>query len=152
MNARGILGCLGLFVALAGCGRPYAMERPPAFREYTESHDLRLITADGVMLKVRKTDNYPKAALAFWADAMSTHLQEQGYAAKSKLCFKTASGLDGCTLDFLVPHGAQDWALSETLFVVDDDIYLVEVAGPYDRYAQVEKQLAESYKTFRLGR
>ena len=152
MNVRRILGGLGLVMAVAACGRPYAMDRPHAFREYTESRDLRLITADGVMLKVRKTDNYPKAALAFWADAMSTHLQEQGYAPKSKLCFKTASGLDGCTLDFLVPHGAQDWALSETLFVVDDDIYLVEVAGPYDRYAQVEKQLAASYKTFRLAR
>jgi hypothetical protein len=151
VSARRSLGCLALLVAVAGCGRPYTMNRPPAFREYTESHDLRLITADGVMLKARKTDNYPKAALAFWADAMSTHLQEQGYAAKSKLCFKTRRGLDGCTLDFLVPHGAQDWVLSETLFVVDDDIYLVEVAGPYDRYAPLEKQLAESYKTFHLG-
>jgi hypothetical protein len=151
VNARSILGGLCVLIALVGCGRPYAMTRPHAFREYADSHDLRLITADGVMLKVRKTDNYPKAALAFWADAMSTHLQEQGYAAKSKLCFKTASGLDGCTLDFLVPHGAEDWALSETLFVVDDDIYLVEVAGPYERYAPLEKQLAESYKTFRLA-
>jgi hypothetical protein len=153
VNSRRILGCLGVVTALAAaaCSRPYAMDRPHAFREYTESHDLRLITADGIMLKVRKTDNYPKATLGFWADAMNTHLQEQGYAAKSKQCFKTASGLDGCTLDFLVPHGAQDWVLSETLFVVDDDIYLVEVAGPYDRYAKIERQLAQSYKTFRMA-
>jgi hypothetical protein len=39
----------------------------------------------------------------------------------------------------------------QTIFVVDDDVYLVEVAGPYDRYARLEKQLAESYKTFRLA-
>ena len=152
MNTRRLFGWVGVIAALAttACGRPYVMARPPAFREYTESRDLRLITADGIMLKVRQTDNYPKAALGFWADAMSTHLQEQGYATKSKLCFKTANGLDGCTLDFLVPHGAQDWVLSETLFVADDDIYLVEVAGPYDRYTKLEKQLADSYKTFRL--
>jgi hypothetical protein len=126
------------------------MNRPAAFREYTESHDLKLITPDGVMLKVRTTDNYPKAALAFWVDAMSAHLQEQGYAAKSKTCFKTDSGLDGCTLDFLVPHGVEDWVLSETVFVDDDDIYLVEVAGPFDRYAKVERELSQSYRTFRL--
>jgi hypothetical protein len=126
------------------------MERPPSFREYTESRDLKLITAEGIMLKVRKTENYPKAALAFWVDAMSGHLVERGYAAKSKHCFKTQTGLDGCTLDFVVPHGATDWVLSETLFVVDDAIYLVEVAGPFDRYVKVEKELAQAYRSFQI--
>lgn len=141
-----------LVLLAAGCARGYAMDRPPAFREYTESHNLKLITPDGVMLKVRTVDNYPKAALGFWVDAMKGHLEEQGYASKSKDCFKTQSGLDGCTLDFLVPHGATDWVMSETLFVNDDDIYVIEVAGPFDRYTQVEKQLAQSYRTFHLGK
>ena len=36
----------------------------------------------------------------------------------------------------------------KTIFVVDDTIVLVEVAGPYERYASVEKALSASLKTF----
>jgi hypothetical protein len=149
--ARAVIA-VALTLSAAGCGRGYGMDRPPAFREYTESHHLKLITPDGVMLKVRTVDNYPKAALGFWVDAMKGHLEEQGYASKSKDCFTTQAGLDGCTLDFVVPHGAVDWVMSETLFVVDDDIYVIEVAGPFDRYTKVEKQLGASYRTFHLGK
>ena len=43
--------------------------------------------------------------------------------------FETDKGLDGCTLEFMLPHGAEDWVLSETIFVVEDTVFLVETAG-----------------------
>ena len=57
--------------------------------------------------------------------------------------------LKGCTLDFLLPHGAEDWVLSETIFVVDDTVYLLESAGPYDKFAAVEEELKKALETFR---
>jgi hypothetical protein len=124
------------------------MNAPKSFKRYQESRDFKMITADGVMLKAREVDNYPEASLDFWVDAMGRHLEKSGYVLKSKSCFKTQKGRDACTLDFLLPHGAEDWAFSETVFVVDDTIVLVEVAGPYERYAKVEKELAAALKTF----
>ena len=48
----------------------------------------------------------------------------------------------------MLPHGAEDWVLSECLFVVKDRIILLESAGPYERYARVEKLLREAFRTF----
>jgi hypothetical protein len=135
---------------LASCSRGYSLTPSTSFREYEDSEDLKLVTADGVMVKVREVENYPEASLEFWTDALAQHLDKQGYAKKSQSCFKTQSGLDGCTLDFLLPHGAEDWVLSETVFVVGDTVYLVEAAGPFERFAKVETEYTASLRSFRL--
>ena len=137
-------------VAAAACGPPpYAMEAPDAFKRFERSSDFRFITADGVMLKGREVENYPVAELDFWIDALKQHLEERGYAHKSESCFETADGLDGCTVDFVLPYGAEDWVLSETLFVIDDRVILLEAAAPYERFAKVEEALKRSLATFR---
>jgi hypothetical protein len=135
-----------------GCTRGYELTVSKSFRAYEDSHELKLVTADGVMVKVREIENYPEASLDFWADALGQHLENQGYAKKSSTCFQATSGLRGCTLDFLLPHGAEDWVLSETLFVSGDTVYLVEAAGPFERFAKVEKEFYASLLTFRLKR
>jgi hypothetical protein len=135
--------------ALASCAPPYSMAPPASFKRFEEEREFKWITADGVMLKAREVDNYPEAALDFWVDAMSRHMIAQGYVKKGEQrCFDTKRGRKACTADFMLPHGAEDWVLSETLFVVDDDIVLVEAAGPYDRYALVEAELQKAVETF----
>ena len=135
-------------LSVVSCGPSYTMNAPDSFKRFEKSNDFKMITADGVMLKAREVDNYPEASLEFWTDAVSQHLEAQGYLVQSEKCFKTQKGLDGCTVNFLLPHGAQDWVLSETMFVVDDKVVLVETAGPYDRFATIEKDLGEAVLTF----
>jgi hypothetical protein len=135
--------------ALAACAPPYSMSAPPSFKRFEEEREFKWITADGVMLKAREVDNYPEATLEFWADAMSRHMIAQGYVQKGEQrCFDTKRGRKACTAEFMLPHGAEDWVLSETLFVVDDEIVLVEAAGPYDRYALVEAEIEKAALTF----
>ena len=139
------LGC----VMLLGCAVPYTMQTPPSFRKFDDKTEFKMITADGVMLKARQVENYPEGDLDFWTDAMERHLSERGYVLKSKNCFNGAGGKEACTLDFVLPYGTEDWTFSETVFVVGDTIVLVEAAGPFDRYAEVEAEVAEALKTFK---
>lgn len=141
---------LTAFVFQLGCSRNYDMVVSKSFRVYEESRDLKAITADGVMIKAREVENYPEATLEFWTDAMDRHLEEQGYTRKSKECFKSQTGLAGCRLDYLLPHGPEDWVLSETLFLDGDTVYVVEAAGPFERYAKIETEYAASLRTFRI--
>ena len=134
--------------ALASCAPPYSMAPPASFKRFEESRQFKWITADGVMLKAREVDNYPEAPLDFWVDAMKRHMVAQGYVAKGDRCFDTQKGRKACTVDFMLPHGAEDWVLSETLFVVGEDIVLVEAAGPFERYALVETEIAKAVETF----
>ncbi len=138
-------------LATCACGPSYQMKEPEAFKRFDKSSDFKLITADGVRLKAREVNNYPKATLSFWSDALKRHLSKRGYAFKSKQCFKTNAGLPGCTLDFVIPRGAEDWVFSETIFVQGERIVLIEAVGPYARFAPLEKRLRESFKTFSLG-
>lgn len=139
-------------LALAACGPPpYKMELPDSFKRFEEADEYKLITADGVMVKAREVENYPEASLEFWTDALGQHLESQGYLLESEDCFKTQKGLDGCTLDFMLPHGAEDWVLSATLFVVGDEVIVVEAAGPFERFSKVEEELEQAIKTFDPG-
>lgn len=136
----------------AACGGPqYDLTPPDAFKRYEDDPGLKLITADGVMLKAREVENYPKADLPFWTDALKRHLTERGYVATAETCFDTRHGRKACTLDFLLPHGAEDWVLSETIVVVGDRVVLVEAAGPYERFARVAPALKEALATFDPG-
>ena len=141
-----MLPILALF--LVACGPHYAMNLPKSFRKFEEADAFKLITADGVMLKTREVENYPKGDLDFWTDALGRHLTERGYLLNETACFSTNAGEKACTLTFLLPHGTEDWVYSETIFVEDADIVLVEVAGPFDRHAKVKDELAAALKTF----
>jgi hypothetical protein len=148
---RMALTCALAGLAMVACASAYHMDPPPAFRAYEESKDPKWITSDGVMLKVRRVDNYPKADLQFWVEAMREHMLRQGYAATPTQCFRTTNKLDGCRVDFVLPNGSEDWVMSETLFVVDEDVHLVEAAGPYARFNKVEGELQQALVSFRVG-
>ncbi|MCA9538977.1 MAG: hypothetical protein KC620_08810 [Myxococcales bacterium] len=140
-----------LALLLLACGPTRVLDVPPAFKKYEDADDLRLITADGVRVAAREVDNEPKADLAFWTDAMKRHLEKRGYTFRAEDCFNTRKGLRGCTLDFMLPYGNEDWVMSETIFVIDDRIVLVEAAGPFERYQPVEQQLRAALRTFEPG-
>ena len=139
-------------VLLAGCGGPaWRIEAPPTFKRFEQTSDFRYITADGVMLQGREVKNYPTADLPFWTDALQRHLEARGYTFQEKDCFETRRGQPGCTLDFLLPWGAEDWLLSVTLFVAGPRILLLESAGPFERFEPVKASLRAAYRTFEPG-
>lgn len=144
---RWLLAAL-LMVAAIGCGPTYQMTPPTGFSRFDDGGSFKMITADGVRLKAREVDNYPKATLDFWTQATRRHLAERGYAHHKTSCFKTTKALPGCTLDFIIPRGDGDWALAVTLFVVDKRLILVEVAGDYARYAPVRDAIAAALLSF----
>lgn len=136
-------------LTLSGCGPTHKMTTPDGFSRFDKGKGLKMITASGVRMKSREVDNYPKASLQFWTDATVRHLKARGYALRAKKCFKTNAELSGCTVDFVIPRGQEDWVLGVTLFVVDKKLVLVEAAGPFKRYAPVEKELHTALLSFR---
>lgn len=142
---------LAFSVGLLGCGPTYRMRAPDSFKRFEDSGSFKWVTASGVMLKAREVENYPRADLAFWTDAMKRHLLERGYAFREEHCFETDGKLPGCTLEFLVPRGAEDWVIAETVFVVGKRIVLVEVGGAFARYEPVQSELRQALLTFDPG-
>lgn len=151
-NLRKAAPLLVMTLCLPACGGlGFAMDTPPGFTRYRASDDFRLITADGVRLKGRKVENKPVAELGFWKDALREHLEKRGYTHRDTQCFQTARGLDGCTLEFVLPSGAEDWVQSETLFVRGDEVLLVEAAAPFEAYEARRAGIQTALRTFDPG-
>jgi hypothetical protein len=148
-NRAVALGIFFILLCSSGCSTvPYSMDAPAQFKRYDDDDNFRFITADGVMLKAREVDNYPRASLHFWKDASREHLEKMGYVHNGTRCFKTRKGLDGCTLTFALPHGAEDWIFQETIFVVSQRLVLIEAAGEFAKFNAVAAALEKSLETF----
>jgi len=151
MSARLAVFAVCLIACAPACAPTYHMDAPAGFVRYGERKGLAFITADGIRVRSRTARNYPKADLAFWADALQRHLVARGYLLHAKQCFKTAAGLDGCTAEFVLPHAGEDWVLAETVFVTGDDLAVVEAAGPFDRYKKASVDIAKALLSFSLA-
>jgi hypothetical protein len=127
------------------------MSLPPSFKKYEDKSTFKLVSADGVLVKARQVENDPRADLDFWVEAMKKHLDERGYLLQKESCFDTTTGHKACTLNFALPHGAQDWIMSETVFVVGKRVVLVEAAAPFERFAAMEEELRQALLTFDPG-
>lgn len=140
-----------LWVLVASCTAPYSMNVPPSFKKYEDTRTFKLVSADGVLLKARKVKNDPQADLDFWVEAMKKHLDERGYLLQEERRFNTTTGHKACTLNFALPHGAQDWMMSETILVVGKRVVLVEAAAPFERFSAMEEELRQALLTFDPG-
>lgn len=138
--------------SLGGCATTkMQIELPKELKRYEHENTLKLISADGVRVKARELDNYPKGDLDFWSDAMKTHLDHRGYVFKTKRCFETKrQKLNGCTLEFVVARGPEDWLFSQTIFVAGEKIILIEAAAPFERLTKLEPSYTAALKTFVL--
>ncbi len=143
--ALGALLCIGAL----GCGPAYRIETPKSFRRYQQSHDFRWITPEGVVLRGREVENEPRATLAFWSQATQHHLERRGYKLQTKRAFRTAEGLDGERLDFLVPRGGEDWLFSVGLIVREARIYVLEAGGPWAQMHPLDAELQGVFASFR---
>jgi hypothetical protein len=141
-----------LALVATACAPALRMDTPAGFVRFQHKDGPAFITADGVRVRARRVANYPKADLPFWLDAMDRHLVSRGYLSRGRSCFKTASGADGCTAEYVVPQGAEDWVMAETVLVDGDSLVLVEAAGPFARYQQVAAALAKAYPSLTLAR
>jgi len=133
---------LMLVLATTACNTlKIKQEIPPSFALYAkESTAIRMITAEGVMYRVRSVENNPKADLAFWQKAIKTHMLDSGYVFQSESEI-AARDQNGYLLNLAAPVGASDYLYSIALFVHNKSIILIESAGEIAAYDKQSKHI-----------
>ena len=137
---------LGLAVLLSVTGCTSWLDTPSGFAELDgASYDYRAANADGVVLAVREIDNDPEADLEFWAGAIDAKLRQQ-YTAESVEPVRTRAGMEGLQVRYVTTRNGRTHRYWTTLFVTEDDVYLIEAAGDaelFDAHAdEVERAIA----------
>lgn len=124
--------CALLLLCLGACGPKFVHRTPQGFVELEDqrNYDYRAITADGLVLAARAIPHEPRGEISFWKDAVANHMRQRGgYALLSEIDVKTKSGLSGKQLRFGHDEGQTPHLYYVTLFVTEDDIYLLEAGG-----------------------
>ena len=106
------------------------MELPEGFALIDDSPEFLAISPEGVKLRVRKTNNYPKKSVGFWEEALFSYLSGRGYVAVG-----SESDLDFGEAPFAartwgVSYGNEDYLYITGLRLMKNKIEILEIAGP----------------------
>jgi hypothetical protein len=71
------------------------MHRKPLFLVRAIGLAGSILSAEGVVIAVRRERNQPKANLAFWSAAVDYELRRKGYSAIASKDVKSAQGVPG---------------------------------------------------------
>lgn len=117
----------GLGILLSGCMNMNATA-PKGFAQYDKGKDFRAVSSEGILYRVRKEENYPKADLSFWKEALKKRMTDSGYTFLSDASIK-ANATEGYLLELAAPFGQLDYAYLIAIFVHGNSIYIAEATG-----------------------
>ena len=138
-------------LSLSACGGiRYQLEAPAGFSAYQQAGDqLRLVSPEGVKLLVRSRPNEPKAPLSFWGDAISEHLQRNGYLERARVPLEAREArAAGQLISLTRAHSGEDWGYLIAVFVDDERLILVEMSGPLSRTEAARESLIDVLNRF----
>ncbi len=129
-NDPGAIGASGIQLPL-----------PESFARYPKARQTVWLTADNVKLRVRSFRNKPKAALAFWEEALRVRMVAAGYHLLSEQAILAPGGsMHLITLG--APSGDADYTYTLGLAVDGNRLILVECAGLAERMSAHQDEVA----------
>lgn len=146
---------LAALTLLAGCGAPFEAATPPGFVDLSdryEDDEYRATTADGLVLGARAFENDPVAELGFVVQATKNRMRELGgYALIGERDVKARNGLPGKQLEFGHDQDATPHLYVLTVFVDEDNVYVLEAGGTKEQVNAGRAQIDWSVANFLPG-
>lgn len=116
------------------------LQVPDGFAKYRDNNKdlLRAVSPERVVYRVHTVSDEPKADLAFWKTALETHFKKGGYIIIEQKPIKAAS-VPGYSFVVATTFAEKDYTYALNIFVVKQDVVLIEVGGEnayFDKYRQ----------------
>ncbi len=152
-----ILASFGLSLLGGACGPAFVLERPADFLELDDSRNAprgyayRATSADGAVVAVRRLENRGHGSLAFWTEVIRNQLRYGGgYAVLEETSVRAASGESGTRLVCGRDQGGRTYTYWVTLFVVDEQLFVVEAGGEREAFERARPAVEASLAGFRI--
>ena len=110
-----------------------AAEAPEGLSAYRGRRELKAVSPDGVLYRVRAARHRPSADLAFWEEALETRMASAGYRVVSTERVQSDSLGEGAVIELGAPLGPDDATYIVGVFVDGRRLILVEAAGEVSR-------------------
>ncbi len=141
-----------LLCLVAGCVHtPAVRERliPDGFARYTNAGEIKAVSPEGVIYRVRHEDNKPFARLPFWKEALKKRMLDAGYVFLNEAPIK-ADARDGYLLELTAPDGPQDYTYLVAVFVHEKKIVIAEAAGEVNELAARRPAILEAIRNLKF--
>jgi hypothetical protein len=139
---------LGLALMLLGTSAcaSFTAVAPAGFAPFEkQGGELRAVSPDGVVYRVRDEKHKPHADLAFWKEALKKRMIDAGYHFVAEQDV-SAGGKPGYLLELSAPVGEQDYGYWVAVFDAGSQLVLVEAAGEVTKLAARRDQLLAAIK------
>ena len=151
--AKILFAALPLLLCLVmGCVHTTAgnAERIPAgFAPYTQSGEIKAVSPEGVVYRVRSVDNKPFAELTFWKEALKKRMLDAGYIFLTEAPIE-ADAQEGYLLELTAPYGQQDYTYLVAVFVRGNKITIAETAGEVSDLAARRDAVLEAIQNLKF--
>lgn len=148
-----VLILLTVFWSAAGCvhfsGSTSSSPVPEGFAPYTDSSQVKAVSPEGVVYRVRREAHQPRAELTFWKEALKNRMLDAGYIFLAEAPI-SAGERPGYLLELTAPHGPQDLTYLTAIFVREREIVIVEAAGEVTAFAPRREAILQAIRSLPL--
>ena len=131
---------------LAAC-TSLQVELPSGFALLSEGERFLAVSPEGLKFRVRIETNYPEKDVAFWSDALTGQLAEEGYRPRGAGEFFDCPAGHGFFIEWLVPYNGETYTYLTGIVPSGDKLYVAETAAEYTLYETYRESILESLKT-----
>lgn len=153
---------LGADLTRGSAGRPSAglgplrgikFDLPDGFIKYSEDDDeTRAMSADDVMLRLRRHENYRGGALGFWTPLVRRALVAQrAFALKDPAELTLRTGVPARVLAGTKEIGGKAYGYLIAVIARKGHVYTFEAWGPLEKFTADRPKLEEAIRSIRVG-
>ena len=136
---------------IAGCAP--ALELPAGFVELgpdqSGRYDFKAVSADGVVIALRRIDNSKNATVEFWAKAIENELTWRGHSLVENVPVTSEEGTPGQLMTFTGQREGQEFTYILGVFVKGGRILLTEAGGKADAFGKRQAEIGKSLLSVR---
>lgn len=136
--------CLSLVLA---CCKKIAVDNPQGFAQLATRDQYAATSPEGMIYRVRLMKNAPEQTLAFWAEALATHLKQQGYVQATSDTAFDAGKIPGLFSEWTVPYRSETYKYFTGVLVTKQVVAVAEAAADHVIYAKHRAAILDSLKT-----
>jgi len=135
-----------LLLAFISCNE-VGVETPAGFAALETEDQYAAMSPEGMIYRVRVMKNSPKQSLEFWTEALTNHLQQEGYVPISTDNEFHAGSTRGSFSEWTVPYGNDTYKYLTGVLVAEEAIAIAEASGSYDIYNRNRAAVLQSLET-----
>jgi hypothetical protein len=131
----------------------FKIETPEGFAQIAVDHfnqrDVlyKAVSPEGIILRVKKVENYPRMELDFWLKALINQLQKEGYTLIGEEERFETKQRKGAYITWGLPYGNATYIYLTSLLVCDDEILITEAAGEHIIFNDYKDALIKSIRS-----